>query len=276
MADNKAIADHYKHGSLLEAIEAALEKIGKTKETVSIEDLGPVDEFHIGSRLATKRFLDQLKFTENDHVLDIGCGLGGAARFVAKTYGSQVTGVDLVSEYVDTGNELSKWVKLGDKITLSQGSAEGIDFGEATFSGAYMLHVGMNIEDKEALFKEVYKVLKPKTKFGIYDIMQDQAGELVYPAPWAAGEETSFLSTPDEYKKLLENAGFEVTTTTSRRDFALEFFAQVKAKTEANGGPLPLGLHVLMQGTTPEKIRNMLENISSNLIAPVEMIATKP
>ena len=71
-------------------------------------------------------------------------------------------------------------------------------------------------------------------------------------------------------------SGFEVERPTSRRDFALAFFAKMKANAQVNGGPPPLGLHTLMQASTAEKIQNMVSNISADMIAPVEMIARKP
>ena len=57
----------------------------------------------------------------------------------------------------------------------------------------------------------------------------------------------------------LERAGFAITAERNRRDFALAFFANLRAKTSAAGGPPPLGLHVLMGKTAPEKVQNMID-----------------
>ena len=73
----------------------------------------------------------------------------------------------------------------------------------------------------------------------------------------------------------MSQSGFQIGTRTIRRDFAIEFFQQVRAKAEANGGPPPFGLHILMQESTPIKIKNMVDNIVNDLIAPVEVIAQK-
>ena len=105
-------------------------------------------------------------------VLDVGCGLGGPARFVASRFGCLVSGIDLTHEYVDTGNILSNWVGLHKKVVLQQGSAMALPFPDGQFDAVYMMHVGMNIVDKKSLFMEVFKVLKPDGIFGIYDVMQ--------------------------------------------------------------------------------------------------------
>ncbi|MEE8289362.1 MAG: methyltransferase domain-containing protein, partial [Nitrosomonadaceae bacterium] len=240
-----------------------------------IDDLAPVDEFHIGGRLATDHLLDQLNFSKPDHILDVGCGLGGASRYIANKYNNRVTGIDLTREYIEVGKDLSAWVGLDKQVSLYQGSALAMPFEDGAFDGAVMLHVGMNIDDKTRLFTEVYRVLRPGASFGVYDIMQINNGELAYPVPWATDDTTSKLATPDDYKQALSHAGFKVAVHNTRRDFALGFFKQLRQKTEASGGPPPLGLHLLMQESTAVKISNMVDNISADLIAPVEIIAQK-
>jgi ubiquinone/menaquinone biosynthesis C-methylase UbiE len=275
MSYDKSVSNHYSHGDLLNAIEATLPALGKTTENVSIEDLAPIDEFHIGGRLATDNLIGKLNFSEQSHVLDVGCGLGGATRYIATKYKNCVTGIDLTPEYIETGKALCSWLNLDRYITLQQGSALSMPFQDETFDGGYMLHVGMNIEDKASLFAEIFRVLKPGSSFGVYDVMRQKNGELIYPVPWSAERNTSKLSTPAQYKQALIDAGFEVSKENNRRDFALEFFKQQRAKTKANGGPPALGLHTLMQESTADKTKNMIDNLINGYIAPVEIIAHK-
>lgn len=275
MSDHKTVAEHYTHGDLLSAISSGVTKLGKTRDTVTIEDLAPVDEFHIGGRRASEDFLDQLGLDDGDHLLDVGCGLGGTSRFVADRYKVRVTGVDLTAENIAAGRALCEWVGLADRITLHQGNALSLTFENGTFDGAYMMHVGMNIEDKAALFAEIHRVLRPKGVFGVYDVMRTDEGELTYPVPWATTASTSAVATPGNYKELLQNAGFTVDAERNRREFAMDFFEQLRAKTAASITPPPLGLHILMGDTTTIKVKNMIENIATGRVAPVELIAWK-
>ena len=103
MSNDKAVSEHYTHADLLNSIHAALAKLGKTVDSVTIEDLDPVDEFHIGERQATEHFMSQLNVSEQDHILDAGCGLGGASRCVANKYHNHVSEIDLTKEYIETG-----------------------------------------------------------------------------------------------------------------------------------------------------------------------------
>ena len=274
MSNDRAVSEHYTHGDLLKSIQAALAKLGKTVDSVTIEDLAPVDEFHIGGRQATEHFLSQLNFSEQDHILDVGCGLGGASRFVANKYNNQVSGIDLTKEYIETGKALCTWVGLDKQVTLHQGSALAMPFQDEIFDGGFIIHTGMNIENKTQLFTEVYRVLRLGTSFGVYDIMRIGNGELTYPVPWATVPSISNLTTPDQYKQALSDAGFAVSTENNRRDFALRIYKQY-AKIEANGGPPLLGTHILMGESSVVKSKNLLENITAGHIAPVEIIAQK-
>ncbi len=275
MSNDKAVSDHYTQGDLLETLRAALAGLGKTADNVTIEDLAPVDEFHIGGRQATEHFIGQLNFAGRDHILDVGCGLGGASRFVASKYNSRVSGIDLTPEYIETGKVLSAWVGLDKQVALHQGSALSLPFQDAFFDGGFMMHVGMNIEDKVRLFAEVHRVLRPGAFFGVYDVMRISDGELSYPVPWATGSSTSSLAAPAYYRQALHKAGFKVTAENNRYDFTMTFFNELQAKMEAGGSPPPLGLHTLMGENTPQKIQNMIRNISAGYIAPVEIIARK-
>lgn len=269
------VSTHYQHGSLIKVIEEGFNHQGKTPSDISLDDMSVIDEFHIGGRQASEEFLDQLQLQERSLVLDVGCGLGGPARFVASRFGCLVSGIDLTHEYVDTGNILSNWVGLDKKVVLQQGSAMALPFPDGQFDAAYMMHVGMNIVDKKSLFVEVFKVLKPDGIFGIYDVMQIGSGEMQYPAPWAASKSTSSLASPQDYQTGLKEAGFNILSTRERGDFAIEFFENMKRRmAETNADPA-LGLHVLMGDDAKTKVANVLQSIKEGSIAPVELIAQR-
>ncbi|MGA7263296.1 MAG: methyltransferase domain-containing protein, partial [Stellaceae bacterium] len=174
-------------------------------------------------------------------------------------------------EYVRVAASLARWVGLGERVSYREGRALSLPFASGTFDGAYMLHVGMNIADKAALFAETRRVLKPQGVFGVYDVMREADGELSFPVPWAASAENSFVDSAATYRRLLEEAGFTVERERSRRDFAIDFFRRMRAQA-AQSGPPPLGLHILMGPTAPQKIANMVANLEKGLIAPTEII----
>jgi ubiquinone/menaquinone biosynthesis C-methylase UbiE len=269
------IAKHYTHGQLIERIVSGLEAIRRSPDTVTVDELAPVDEFHIGGRQASEDFITQLVLSADDHMLDIGCGLGGTSRFMASRFGCRVTGIDLTPEFIATGQALCDWVGLSGQVKLYQGDATEMTFPDELFDGAVMLHVGMNIQDKHSLFNEVYRLIKPGAKFGIYDVMKTGDEELTYPVPWSSEPGTSALATRDQYGEALEQAGFRIIRTRDRREFAAGFFAETRRQMERAGGAPPLGVHIAMGESAPTKIRNMVENIAAGRVSPIEMFAVK-
>jgi ubiquinone/menaquinone biosynthesis C-methylase UbiE len=266
------IARHYSHGSLEKSILDALQAAGKDPDRLTLADLAPVDEFHIGGRQATTDFAAQLDFPPDSHLLDVGCGIGGASRYFAHEHRCRVTGIDLSEEYVQVAQSLSRLVGLDGRVSYQRGSASDLPFPAATFDGAYMLHVGMNIADKQALFASIRRVLKPGAVFGIYDVMRDGDGELNFPLPWAAGPETSFVESVATYRTLLESVGFEVQKIRARREFAIEFFQRMRARAPQGDGRPALGLNIPMGPTWRQKIDNVVANLERGLIAPAEIV----
>ena len=271
MGIEQAVTQHYAHGSLEESILAALAAAGKDPNRLTPKDLAPVDEFHVGGRPATLAFAEQFGPRPGMRLLDLGCGLGGAARYFAQERGCRVSGIDLSEEYVNVANALAARVGLDELVSCEAGSALALPFEPGSFDGAYMFHVGMNIQDKARLFAEVRRVLRPSGLYGIYDVMRLAPGELSFPVPWASGPDSSFVADAPGYRRLLEAAGFEVLKERNRREFALEIFAQMRARAGA-AAPAPLGLHIVMGASAGQKVKNMVGDIGAGLIAPVEMI----
>ena len=266
----QAVARHYAPGELMERIRQGLAELGVTPGRP--DELPPFDELHIGGPSATEALLAQVALAPGMEVLDIGSGLGGTARYVVRRSGATVTGIDLTEELVETARTLSEMVGLGEATRFEVASALDLPFDDARFDVALLIHVGMNIRDKARLFAEARRVLKPGGTLALYEVMRIGEGEVAYPVPWAMDAETSFLATPDAYRETARAAGFAVEAERERHAFALDFFAEVKARMESGDWPPPLGPQIMMGETTRERIGNLIASIEARLVAPVEMI----
>ena len=266
------VAQHYAQTDLETAILNALVASGKDINRLETSDLSPVDEFHTGGRDATKEIAAQLKFAPNMRILDVGCGIGGASRFFAEQYGCHVTGIDLTPDYVRVAESLAHRVGLGGRVIYRQASALDMPFDAASFDGAYMMHVGMNIEDKPRLFSEARRVLKKGSQFAVYDVMRRGEAQPTFPVPCAMTAETAFIVTVPDYRRSLDAAGFDIISERDRLDVAREFFRQQKTRATPGDKPPPLGIHLLLKNAAPQILANTVSLFERGVLTPTELI----
>ncbi len=267
------LVGHYGGHGLLAAIDEAVASLGRDPDTITVQDLGPVDEFHVGGRPASLHLLTHLDLDPAAAVLDIGCGLGGTARLLASGLVASVVGIDLTPAYVEAGRALNERVGLDDRIELGVGSALELGFDEA-FDAAVMLHVGMNIEDKARLFERVAAALRPGGRFALYDLMRVGDGDVTYPVPWSSEPATSHLAPVADYRSAAEAAGFEIEVVEDRTEAAEAFFERLRSGPASQ--PSPLGLHLVMGPEAPTKVANMIAAVEGGIIAPTELVVRKP
>ena len=268
----KNVATYYTRGRLEGSILEALSRAGKDLENLTHGDLAALDEFHVGGREATQELAAQMELRPGLHLLDVGSGIGGPARYFAAEQGCTVTGVDLTEEFVFVSRSLTRQTKLDDAVEFLHGSALALPFETAKFDRAYTIHAGMNIADKLGLFREVRRVLKSEGLFAVFDLMRTAEGPIRYPVPWALTEETSFVAYVNEYRDKLTAAGFHVTRERHRGAFAVDFMQRMMARV-AEGGPPALGLHLLMGEPAKVMLSNVQAMIQEGILAPVELFA---
>ncbi|MDJ0354598.1 class I SAM-dependent methyltransferase [Paenarthrobacter sp. PH39-S1] len=269
------VVRHYSRGDLQERLLEALQAEGRDPDHLHQEDLAGADEFHIGGIKATEDLASSAGIHSGSRVLDVGSGIGGPARHFAHRFGATVHGVDLTPEFVQVARSLTELTGLGGQVTFSQGSALALPFGDDEFDVATMLHVGMNIDDKAALFAEVFRVLKPGGVFAVYDVMRMSDDEPTFPLPWSTVPADSFVGTPLEYSEGMEAAGFAVDSERNRRDFGIAFMERGQART-AEKGPSPLGPLLVLGPDGPPRMANLLAAFRAGVLAPVEIFARKP
>ena len=275
MSLEQTVSEHYSNKGLLDKIYKGLEKLGIDKNQLTQSDLSSFDEFHIGGSEGTLILAEKLTVNASSSVLDIGCGIGGPARFLSSEFGCKVSGIDLTADFVNTGNSLTDQVGLSDKVKLIEASALNIPFADNSFDVSYMIHVGMNIADKDVLFSEAFRVTKPGGVFGIYDVMLIGNCEFQYPLPWAVEEDGNAIASATDYISALIKAGFSLKHEDDKTDFANGFFEKMSASMGTSEGPPPVGLHLLMGDLTTQKIKNMAKLIKSGIIAPKILILEK-
>jgi ubiquinone/menaquinone biosynthesis C-methylase UbiE len=161
----------------------------------------------------TPRYLDELiqetGIGADTYALDVGSGVGGPAVYIANKTGCRLTGIDISDVGVETANKLASGAGLSDRVNFILGDAMDMPFPDNSFDVAISVNVMNVFKDKEALFRHVLRVLKPKGLFaflsGTFDmpddpkIIDDMAHGYLIP---------QYYDTVDGYKSMLKQAGF--------------------------------------------------------------------
>lgn len=195
----------------VKSIYQALSRLGKAQGTLEVSDLiqlGHLDQYHYLGVSACDEGINILGLTEDAHVLDVGSGVGGPARYIAHKTGCQITAIELQEELNEMAIELTRRVGLADKIDYVTGDILDIHFAQNQFDHFVSWLVFLHIPRKEKLFSNCFNALKPGGSFLIEDMVEmnpfsreeiDTLKNIIY-APCVPDRDT--------YRSYLENAGF--------------------------------------------------------------------
>jgi MPBQ/MSBQ methyltransferase len=250
----------------------ALRRARLDPDELSPDDLTAVDEFHVRGREATEELAQLAGLTAGERVLDVGCGLGGTARYLAARFGVQVTEVDLTAEYCRVGNMLSDKTGLADRVELVTANALELPFADGGFDAIWTEHAAMNIADKPRLYSELRRVLRAGGRLAIYDIVQGPGGQVHFPVPWARQPEISFLVSPTDLRALLERAAFKVLAWEDATAPALSWLREYAQALQANTTPV-LGFHLLLGSDAKLMFANQVRNLEESRISLVQVVA---
>jgi SAM-dependent methyltransferase len=274
MADEatRSIERHYTRGKLLERVLAALSGAGLDVDHLRVEDLYAIDQLHGGGLAATKEHARRSGITAAMHVLDVGCGIGGSARYLAATIGCQVTGVDLTAEFVEVARELTARCSLADRVTFERADATELPFADATFDHVWSHNVTMNVRDKAAFAAEVARVLVPGGRFTCVEYAKGPRGSPTFPLSWARDPSQSFLVTPEEMRAALEAGGLNVLEQVT----VPEGEASTSVASTLPATSVALTSAVVMGEDSPERQRNRAKSSRDGALVDQFIVASKP
>jgi MPBQ/MSBQ methyltransferase len=265
----QAIKDYWGRDGLGQAILDVLAASGKNLETLTIDDLAPLDQFHGGGMAATMRLARLAGLQPGMRVLDVGGGLGGPARTLAVKFGCLVTVLDLTESYVRAAEVLTAQLGLGDRVTHQVGNALELPFDDAIFDVVWTQNSGMNIAPKARLYVAFQRVLCPG---GLLALQEPMAGPIqppIFPVMWARDATTSFLRLPVEMQALIEAAGF--------RTRAWDDVTREVAGSGPDTGVPPYSIQTLVMGETLTAIsRAGRRNRDEGRIVMVQAVFDRP
>ena len=261
---------HYSRGDLMESILDGLAGSGHDPDNLRPDDLAAFEEFHLFGRAATVALADAAEISKDDRVLDVGSGIGGPARVLARDYGCQVVGIDLTAEFCAVATDLTKRVGLSHQVEIRRGDAIEMPFVDGEFSVAWTQHLSMNVANKPRLYAEMRRVLPTGGRLAFFDVLAGPNQPIHFPVPWASDEKVSFLASALETQAMVAAAGFRTQLWEDTTADALEVYAGMSKLTPATMPPL--GPHLLIPNLI-EKGVNLRRNVEEGRIIVVRCVA---
>lgn len=261
---------HYNPSGLTGRIQAAVGALAPDDQPLTVAQLAPMDQFHTRGIQATVELAAAAGLTSGTRVLDLGCGLGGPARYLAQSFGCPVTGLDLSPAFIEAAAYLTARCGLSGQVTFQAGNALQLPFADGSFDAVFLQHVVMNIEDRAALYAQVRRVLAPAGKLATYDLVL-RAGDLVYPVPWARDPSGSFLLSGEDTRAALDSCGFQALTWRDDTPLALEW---LKSSAQA---PPPGGLSpgIAVGEDFPAMVGNLGRNLREGRIGVLSAVLAR-
>ncbi|MGH2548045.1 MAG: class I SAM-dependent methyltransferase [Thermomicrobiales bacterium] len=275
MSDELTVEQHYGNDSFTNRITAALETAGFTGNDITWSDLAPLDQFHTRGLPASRELAAMLEIAPGSTILDVGCGIGGSSRFLAATFGGDVTGIDLTPSFIETAILLSERTGLADSTHFEVADALALPFPNESFDYAWTQHVAMNIHDRATFYSEIHRVLKPGGRLAIHDVMAGPITPLHFPVPWARNPELSYLMAPDHMRDLLIETGFAIVKWSDASGLTKSWLDERQRTAPKAPQPGALGLHMVMGPEFGEMFDNLARNISEERVAFVQTVVEK-
>lgn len=261
---------HYNPAGLIPRIQAALATLAPGDSPLTPAQLAPLDQFHTRGIQATVELAAAAGLTPDTRVLDVGCGLGGPARYIAQTFGCPVTGLDLSPAFVEAAAYLTERCGLSGQVSFQDGNALQLPCADGSFDAVFLQHVVMNIQDRAGLYAQVRRVLAPQGRLATYDLVL-RGGDLVYPVPWAREASSSFLLNEDATRAALEKAGFRALLWRDDTPLVLQWL-----ESYAPGSPVPGGLSpgLAIGEDFPVMIGNLGRNLREGRLGVLTAVLT--
>lgn len=206
------------------------------------------------SHRTVRHMADLLELSSDNKVLDIGSGYGGAARYLASTFGCSVVALNLSEKENQRNREINAERGLTDKIEVIDGSFESIPLEDNSVDAVWSQDAILHSGHREKVIQEVARVLKPGGHFIFTDPMQsDDCPEGVL-QPILDRIHLTSLGSPAFYRQVATQHGMQEVVFEEHTQQLINHYSRVRDETVRQTPEL-------QKSVSPEYIERMIKGL---------------
>lgn len=196
---------------------------------IDVDTINKFDQIHAGGIATTKKIASLINFKKGDKVIELGGGIGGVSRYLAKAFDISVFNLDISFSYSLTGYKLNSLISEEIKVFFINGDAILLPFKNESFDIVWLQHINMNIADKKNLFYEIRRVLKKEgiLVFHEWFLTNSDDNKVLLPLPWADNVDSNFLISFDKFLNIAMEYGFKLDFSYEDTNSALVFYKKI-------------------------------------------------
>jgi SAM-dependent methyltransferase len=272
MASDAALT-YYDGPDLVPTVLEALRAAGRSVDRLDPDDLAALDEFHALGRPATLALADLASVQPGERVLDVGAGIGGPSRVLARHYGAEVVALDPTARFCRLNEVICERSSLAERVTVTEGDARDLPFADASFDVVWTQAVLQSVADKARVAHEIRRVLKPGGRLALFEIVAGPGGELHFPVPWADGPEQSFIVSEPQLRGVLADAGFTDSVWNRRPEIQASIQQAVAENDAMASGHADVTLALVMPDFAA-RMAGLARNVQEDRIDMVQAVMT--
>jgi MPBQ/MSBQ methyltransferase len=256
----------YDGPEVVEGVRQALSAAGLDPDHLRVEDLSALDQFHGLGLPATLALAELADLRAGERVLDVGAGIGGPARVLARR-GAHVVAVEPTGRFRRLAEALNAATGTAGSVEIVAGDGSDLPFSDATFDLVWTQALVQSVSDLDSLAREAHRVLVPGGRWALSELAAGPGGDLRFPVPWGDTEADSHLLSPEELREALERPGFAAEVWQVGED------AVADARALASVQPPSVDPAVTLADLMPDfeaRMAGVARNIAERRVLPVQ------
>jgi sarcosine/dimethylglycine N-methyltransferase len=241
---HSAIDFYERHPISAQIVLAKLETVRGTLDGLRPEELFPHDQDHYGGLAANDALAQCAHIGPDTKVVDFCAGLGGPARYFACRYGANVIGIELTPARVAGAAELTRRVRLDDRVQIIEGDVTNVQLPSASQDAVISQEAFLHLPDLAKAFAEAYRLLRPGGRIAFTNWIVHQPLSAADARLLWDGMAAATLISIDQHVELLRAAGFQIETVVDETDAwgailaeRLRMYQKLRSEAEQAGTP---------------------------------------